>query len=150
MAQRILKHSPLQVTVDLPSDWEQEVEEESTDVFWNNDDEGGTLRMAVMEYESEAEVTDEDLRDIVESEEDAQQSELTDGGYMSSSEDDSVEDDVAIHNWTWTLTKRIESNRVAVIVCTYTVETNLMTLPEVKEEIAMVERAVRELTVESS
>jgi hypothetical protein len=148
MSPRSIKHTPLAITVPLPDGWEQEVEDGNTDVFWNEPEGPGTLRVAVLVYQAPEPVTDEDLQAVLTEDDDELQPAATpDGGYLAVSQDDDEEEGVSIHNWLWTLTKRGPENQVAVIVCTYTIENELIPTPEAESELQIVEQAVRGIRV---
>ena len=148
MSPRVLKHTPLEVVIHLPSAWEHEAEDSNTDVFWNEDEEGGgTLRIAVLVYNPETTPTDEDLLACVTSEEASPPEKLAKGGYLSTEEDTSEEDDVSIHNWLWTIAKSVVDNRVAVIVGTYTADSDLKDSPPVRTELEIIQQSIREIEV---
>lgn len=147
MSPRVLKHTPIQVTIHLPSTWEQEVEESTIEVFWNEAEETGTLRVAVLVYSAEAEITDQDLRESISDEDTPTPTPLASGGFIAMEEDESVEDNVAVHNWLWSLAKRVDSNRMAAIVCTYTVDTAFIEKPEVQAELEIIRKAIPEIEV---
>ena len=133
------------VTFRLPGHWEEEYDDESGATFYDDDVDGGTLRLSTITAESKTPLTTESSRKIAEDwarDEKGIINDLADGTWMVQYDRESEEDGESLTMRYWQIVAPVPPNILLIVIFSYSVLTEILFEDDVVEELAMIETEV--------
>ena len=134
------------VTFRLPGHWEEDHDEETGGTFYDDDADGGTLRLTTLTVESETPVTADSTREIADDwvrKENGVLADLGDGIWMVQYGHETEEDGEPLTIRYWQIVCPVPPNALSIAIFSYSVCSEILETEAVANELAMIEQEVR-------
>jgi hypothetical protein len=134
------------VTFRIPAHWTEEYEEEGGGVFYDEDNETGTLRLNILTFASKTPVTARTAMSVLEPRREEYQAELIDLGHGNALlryTDEAEEGGEALTIHYWQIANVVPPSHCRLAIFSYTVPTELANDEDVAAAVAMMEAELR-------
>lgn len=137
------------VTFRIPSHWVEEYEEEGGGTFFDDVDEGGTLRLSVITFATKKPVTSTTGRDLLEKTDEPQKSAVIDlggGNFLITYVQETEEEGEALTLYYWQIANPVPPKHMRMALFSYTVLTEMRDEERVVAERTILDAEIRRST----